>query len=72
VGLDDTQIPELLYLPYCPIRHFCYPKTAKDVLVVPDGNTLLGNSHSSRENASKGLWQAFGFLWKAKPGLYFL
>ena len=34
--------------------------------------TTLDNPRFSRENASKGLWRPFDFIWDAKPGIYFL
>lgn len=34
--------------------------------------TGLDNPVFSRENAGKGLWKPFDFLWNSKPGLYFL
>jgi len=34
--------------------------------------TTLQDSRFSRENAHKGLWQPFDFLWENKPGIYFL
>lgn len=32
----------------------------------------LDDSRFSRENAEKGLWRPFDFLWETKPGIYFL
>jgi len=32
----------------------------------------LEDQRFSRENASKGLWAPFDFIWESKPGIYFL
>jgi len=32
----------------------------------------LDDQRFSRENASKGLWKPFDFIWESKPGVYFL
>jgi len=32
----------------------------------------LEDQRFSRENASQGLWAPFDFIWKSKPGIYFL
>ena len=34
--------------------------------------TDLGDARFSRENANKGLWRPFDFLWDVKPGIFFL
>lgn len=34
--------------------------------------TNLQDERFSRENASKGLWRPFDFIWETKPGIFFL